>query len=326
MSRLGKKPEGRRVALVLLTLLAAASASLQAQDSTVSSPDSEHVLRVNVDLVSLPVAVTDEHFRSYGGLQKENFEVYENKVPQQINSVNQVDTPISVVLVFDRSGSVTGDIDLCKAFVREFFRFANPEDEYSLVEFNQQAYLLVPFTPQINRVMDFVGAARAAGRTAMFDAVVVALGEMQQVQNKRKVILLLTDGQDNYSTYGLKDIKNQLAQREDTTQIYTIGVVMGGFMSTYFGNTWEIRQGLDNLTQLAEVSGGKSFEISNPAEIPEVAAAISRELRVQYEVSYYSSNRTHDGRWRSVRVEVKPPRGAPPLVVRARPGYNAPPS
>ncbi len=302
-----------------LTFLPVASAQ---QPPPPSEPDV--IMRVNVDLVVLPVSVTDDRYRAYGGLQAENFQVYENGVRQKITNVEEKDSPISVGLVFDASGSVTPSIEICRAAVRTFFRFANPEDEYFLIEFSSRPVLLVPFTSESNQILRHVGAARTGGRTALYDAVYRALAEMQKARHQRRVLLILSDGIDNFSTFTERDIQSVLARMENSVQIYTLGVTqVGNFQLLQDMLPREVRMGPVNLARLAEMSGGHSFLLNGPGKLLDTVGRISRELRAQYEVTYQSSSEAGMGEWRSVRVEVQPPSGAPPLEVRTRPGYFA---
>ncbi|MFQ5777124.1 MAG: VWA domain-containing protein [Terriglobia bacterium] len=320
----GRFKQGLLGALALLTatLVSAAPPFLAAQQSLAPGPGlpprPDMALRVDVELVLLPVSVTDERYRAVSGLVRENFEVYEDKVRQEIASVNEADAPVSVGLVFDGSGSMADNIDLCKQAVRAFFQHANPEDEYFLIEFNDRPHLLVEFTSQTDRIMGFVGAARGGGSTAFYDAIYLALAQMEEARHSRKILLVLSDGADNHSRYSLKDVRNAL--RESDVQLYTIGV----FQPLPYRSTMEQEHGPALMANLAELSGGHGFELHNPYDLPDVTATISRELRTQYEISYHPSNREHDGQWRKVRVKVKAPPPAPRLRARTRSGYYAP--
>lgn len=311
-------------ALVLLavTLLLIPPLFLGAQQrfrpSAASRTRAGMVLRVDLDLVLLPVSVTDERSRAFSGLRPDEFEVYEDKVRQQIATVSEVDGPLSVGLVFNGSGSMSRNINLCKQAILAFFRYASREDEYFLIEFSDRPHLLSRFTSQTDRIMAYVGAARGGGRTALYDAIYFAIAEMQHARHDRKVLLVLSDGADNASRYTEKDIRNAI--QESGVQIYTIGV----FMPIPYRDNSELRAGPVNLARLGEISGGQGFVLDNPADLPDLTGKISRELRTQYEISYYPSKRVHDGQWRKVRVKVKAPPGAPPLEARTRSGYYAP--
>ncbi|MFQ5778703.1 MAG: VWA domain-containing protein [Terriglobia bacterium] len=289
-------------------------------------PEPETVMRVDVDLVVLPVSVTDNQYRGVSGLGAENFEVYEDGVRQEITRVQELDSPISVGLLFDASGSVTGNIELCRGAVRTFFGFAHPDDEYFLIEFATRPVLLVPFTTEIERILGHVGAARAGGRTAMYDAVFRALAQMEKARHKRKILLVLSDGQDNFSSTTEQDVANILMRMENSVQIYTLGVSpLRGFplIQKQFGNQLpaELRMGPINLARLAEMSGGRSFILDGPDRLLDTVGKISRELRTQYEVVYHSSTSSGNSQWRTVRLEVKPPRGVARLEAHTRPGY-----
>lgn len=308
--------------LTAVAVLAAPALLLLAQQASgvhAGSPTrADMALRVDVELVSLSVSVTDERYRAFSGLRVNHFEVYEDKVRQQIASVSEVDAPISVGFVFDGSGSMANKIDLCKLAVRAFFQYAHPDDEYFLIEFNDRPHLLTGFTSRTDRIMAYVGAARGGGTTALYDAIYLALAEMRKARHSRKIILVLSDGADNSSRYSEKDVRASL--RESDVQIYTIGV----FNPYSYRSTEEELYGPTNMARLAEMSGGNGFVLDNPAYLPDTTGKISRELRTQYEISYYPSNRIHDGRWRKVRVKVRAPAGAPILRAHTRSGYYAP--
>ena len=183
--------------LLVVTLLLIPPLFLGAQQrsgpSVASRTRADMVLRVDLDLVLLPVSVTDERSRAFSGLRPDEFEVYEDKVRQQIATLSEVDGPLSVGLVFDGSGSMANNINLCKQAVLEFFRYANREDEYFLIEFSDRPHLLSRFTSQNDRIMAYVGAARGGGRTALYDAIYFAIAERQNARHDRKVLLVLSD-------------------------------------------------------------------------------------------------------------------------------------
>lgn len=322
MSDRSKTKIPRVLSLLLMTLLPTSPPFLGAQQRPGSRTGLrtrvDMVLRVDVELVLLLVSVTDARFRAVRGLRPDNFQVYEDKVRQRINSVSEVDAPLSVGFVFDASGSVSNNINLCKQAVRAFFEHAHPEDEYFLIEFNNSPHLLAPFTSRTDRIMADVGAARSGGRTALYDAIYFAIAEVQKARNSRKVLLVLTDGADNASRYTERDIRNAL--RESDVLLYAIGV----FEPIPYRNTREQMAGPMNLARLARITGGHGFVLRNPYLLPDLTANISRELRTQYEITYYPTNRVRDGQWRRLRVKLKAPTEAPPLEARTRAGYYAP--
>ena len=228
MSDRFKKSLLRALALLVVTLLLISPLFLGAQQrsgpSAASRTRADMVLRVDLDLVLLPVSVTDYRSRAFSGLRPDDFQVYEDKVRQRIASVSEVDGPLSVGLVFDGSGSMSRNIDLCKQAILAFFRYASREDEYFLIEFSDRPHLLSRFTSQTDRIMAYVGAARGGGRTALYDAIYFAIAEMQHARHDRKVLLVLSDGADNASRYTEKDIRSAI--QESDVQIYTIGVFM----------------------------------------------------------------------------------------------------
>lgn len=303
-----------------LLLWSAFPASLPAWQFLVpgTATGGDTTFRSAVDVVTLSVSVTDKEYRSFSGLEKQDFSVYEDGVLQKLTAVNQVDNPVSVGLVFDASGSMADTIELCKQVVREFFQLAHPEDEYFLIEFANRPMILSGFTRQIKTIIDYVGAARGGGRTALYDGVYLAVAEMRKARHRRRILLLLSDGDDNFSTYNERDIRDVLGDKEVEIPIYTIGV-----FNSMSGNPWAGR-GADNLAKLSKMSGGRSFEVTGPDRLFEMARKISKELRTQYEIAYTPSNQKHDGQWRGVRVQLNQPPGGPKLQATTRPGYLAP--
>lgn len=305
-------------AAVLLAALVSYPAAQQPAGSSLLASRPTGVLRANVEMVLLPVSVTDDRYRSISGLARERFQLSEDGKPQEIVSVVEVDDPISVGLIFDGSGSMADQIELCKQAVRAFVEHAHPDDEYFLIEFSDHPHLLSGFTPRVDRILSLIGGARGGGRTALYDAIYLGLAEMQHARHPRRILLVLSDGADNHSRYSPNDIRQSL--RESGVQIYTIGV----FDPSPYRTTPEEVRGPSNMAGLAEMSGGRGFVLGNPAYLPDVTAKISRELRTLYRISYYPTNKVHNGQWRKIEVEVNPPPGAPPLNVSARSGYYAP--
>ncbi|MBI4466615.1 MAG: VWA domain-containing protein [Acidobacteria bacterium] len=282
----------------------------------------EKRFRVDVELVLVPVTVTDPYNRLVTGLSKEHFAVYEDKEPQEILYFSNEDAPISLGLVFDVSDSMNDSGKLergTKAAVR-FLETANPQDEFFLVQFSDTPELLSGFTANVEEIQNQLVYARADGRTALLDALYLALDIMHRGQNPKKALLVISDGGDNRSRYGVKDIK--AAVRESDVQIYAIGI----FDPVSERERPELVWGPSLLAELAEMTGGRMFpvELYNIHELPDIAAKISIELRNQYVLGYRPTNRQHDGTWRKIKVKLNPPKGLPPLTTYARSGYYAP--
>lgn len=276
-------------------------------------------IRVDTNLVLIPVSVTDPLNRFVTGLEKEHFRLLEDKVEQQISQFASEDAPLSVGLVFDASSSMGAKLAKSRQAAAQFFKTANPEDEFFLVQFNDRPELVVPFTHNTEEIQNRLAFTNAKGRTALLDGVYLAMNHMKKAKNARKAVLILSDGGDNSSRYTESEIKN--AVREADVQIYAIGI----FEPIHArGRTAEELSGPGLLSEMAEQTGGRHFAIENLNELPDVAAKIGIELRNQYVIGYSPTNATRDGKYRRVQVKLNQPRGLPALRPFWRQGYYAP--
>ncbi len=276
-------------------------------------------IRVDSTLVLIPVTVTDPLNRFVTGLDKENFKISEDKSDQIISSFSSEDAPISVGVVFDCSGSMGDKLMKSRQAVAQFFKTANPEDEFFLVQFNDNAQLIQPFTHNLEDIQNKLTFTQSKGRTALLDAIYMGLHEMKKAKNPRKALLIISDGGDNNSRYTETEVKNLV--KEADVQVYAIGIYeMGGAR----GRTPEEMSGPGLLTEVAEPTGGRMYEAGNINELPDIAAKIGMELRNQYLLGYAPSNRERDGKYRRVQVKIIQPRGLPPLRAYWRTGYYAP--
>jgi len=277
-------------------------------------------IRVNTTLVLIPVTVTDPLNRFVTGLEKENFKLAEDKVDQIITSFSSEDAPISVGVIFDCSGSMSNKMDKSRQAVAQFFKTANPEDEFFLVQFSNDAQMIQPFTHNLEEIQNRLTFTQAKGQTALLDAIYMGLHEMKKAQNPRKALLIISDGGDNNSRYTTTEVKNLV--KEADTQIYAIGIYETG---PNRGRTPEEANGPGLLTEITEPTGGRQYEVDNINELPDVAAKIGVELRNQYILGYAPRNQERDGKYRRVQVKIIQPRGLPPLRAYWRTGYYAPP-
>lgn len=276
-------------------------------------------IQVNVDMVTVGVTVTDPYDRIVTGLDENNFEVSDEKVPQKIVSFSTEDAPISVGMIFDSSGSMSDKIEKSREAALQFFKTSNPEDEFMLINFSERPNLISRFTSKFETLQDQLLFVKSGGKTALLDAIYMALDEMKAAHSSRKALLVISDGGDNHSRYTENEVKR--AVRESDTQIYCVGVLEP---LASRGRTPEESAGPSLLSDIAEVSGGRMFSVEDPSELPDIAEKISIELRNEYVIGYKPSNLVRDGRWRRIRVKLDPPRGLPPLQVYARTGYYAP--
>jgi Ca-activated chloride channel homolog len=299
--------------LVLLILLAAATLS-----PGQNLDDNGYKLGVNVELVQLPVSVLDKHGLPIRGLQLEHFAVYEDKVLQDISLFKQEDIPLSVGLVIDASGSMTDKHDRVSTAAMTFVRESNPEDETSIVSFGDDVNLEQDFTSNTRKLNSALDGISSNGDTALYDAVLLAARHLKEEGfHDKKVLLVVSDGEDNHSKYKLKEVLAAL--RESKIILYTIGLLSSDFTYMYGGGG-----GKKPLKQLAEVTGGASYFPKNVSDVEEVCKRIARDLRNQYTIGYKPSNEKLDGSWRKVLVQVNPPKTTSKVIVRTKQGYYAP--
>jgi VWFA-related protein len=298
--------------------------NIQKREGAPLKPENEELsrpanLRVDTNLVLIPVSVTDPLNRFVTGLERENFKIFEDKVEQTISQFASEDAPLSVGLVFDTSNSMGSKLQKSRQAAAQFFKTANPEDEFFLVQFNDRPELVIPFTSNPEEIQNRLTFTQAKGRTALLDGIYLAMNYMKKAKNPRKAVLVISDGGDNSSRYTESEIKNLV--READVQLYAIGIFepIGAR-----GRTAEELSGPGLLSELAEQTGGKHFAIENINELPDVAAKIGIELRNQYLIGYSPKNQDRDGKYRKVQVKLIQPRGLPPLRPSWRQGYYAP--
>jgi VWFA-related protein len=276
-------------------------------------------IRIDTNLVLIPVTVTDPLNRFVTGLEQDSFRIYEDKAEQKVVSFGSEDAPLSIGIVFDTSGSMGPKLDKSRQAVTEFFKTANPEDEAFLVVFNDKPELVTPFTHNLEEIQNRLTFTQSKGRTALLDGIYLGLHTMKKAKNPRKALVVISDGGDNSSRYTETEIKNLV--KEADVQIYAIGIYEPVQSR---GRTPEELAGPGLLTDISEPTGGRHFVVENLNELPDVAAKIGIELRNQYVIGYSPSNQTRDGKYRKVSVKLIQPRGLPPLHAFWRTGYYAP--
>jgi Ca-activated chloride channel family protein len=290
-----------------------------ATSSSSAQPGAELKLRVDTNLVQIPVAVTDSLNRFVLGLQKEDFHLIEDGVEQTVAHFSGDDAPLSVGLVFDESGSMDYKLRTSQAAVTHFLKTMNADDETFLVEFGESAKLSVGFTSNTGEIETALTKAQPGGLTALLDAVHTALAEMKKAKNSRKAVVIISDGGDNHSQYTAAQIESLV--READVQIYAMGVFEPGLP---FGLAPEEISGPKLLSEIATQTGGRAFSAALTSDLPSVAARIAVELRNQYVIGYYPKNQTTDGKYRKVEVKLTQPSGMSPLKAHWRLGYYAP--
>jgi VWFA-related protein len=250
--------------------------------------------------------VTDALDRPVTALPRESFRVLEDGVEQTITSFAREEAPVSLGLLFDSSGSMKSRIEGSITALKHLFQATIAGDEFILVQFADQARLLGGFTPDPDEIQSRLGFVEPKGWTALLDAIAMGTHQMKTAKNRRRVLVVLSDGNDNNSRFTVAEIKNMVI--EGDVRVYAIGL--------YY------RPRL--LRQLADETGGKVLVAQNISELPDLVQRLSAEIRNQYLLGYTSSNAPNDGKYHKVRVEVVQPPGAPPLRASWRRGYYAP--
>jgi Ca-activated chloride channel family protein len=273
-------------------------------------------MKVDVDLVLVPVTITDPMNRLVTGLEKDNFQLYEGNTQQQIKTFSSEDAPVSIGVIFDSSGSMASKMDRAKEAVVEFFKTANPQDEFFMITFSDEPEVIADFTNSVDEIQNKLIYAVPRKRTALLDAIYMGLSKMREAKYPKKALLIISDGGDNHSRYTENEIKANV--KEADVMIYAIGIY------DRYASAMEERLGPQLLSDMCEISGGRAFTIDNPNDLADVATKIGIELRNQYVLGYRPNKILHDGKWRKIKVKLLPPKGLPPLKVYARTGYYAP--
>jgi VWFA-related protein len=270
-------------------------------------------LNVDVEMVELSVAVTDDHDRPVGGLLKENFKILEDRIEQPIAIFKHEDIPLSLGLVIDNSRSMEPRKERLDAAATSFVRHSNPEDETFIVHFDSEARLTRGFTSDLKNLEQALASAQPFGETAIYDAITVALGEMERSKYRKKTLLLITDGVDNVSRATLDQTVEMLKRRSVTTYVVGLLSQSGGVQSE------------NSLVRIAEGSGGHAYFPANVDEARSTIEQMARNLREQYTIGYIPTNPMKNGAWRSVRIEINVPGlSASKFTAKYRHGYYGP--
>jgi Ca-activated chloride channel homolog len=301
--------------LAVLALLMALPATAQSQSSLPSNPD-EYQISVKVGLVLLPVIVTDHKGREVSGLAETDFHVYEDGRPQQLSFFEPEDVPVTVGLVIDNSGSMRAKRPQIAAAAEQFAKSSNHNDQLFVVNFNQRVSMGlprgVPFTSDLQSLLDAVTRTPAAGNTALYDAVAVALNHAKSGTATRKALIVISDGDDNSSRTTLSNLI-KMAEASNT-EIYSLGVFDEMYSGSHSGKV---------LKRLSKVTGGRAYFPDTPSQIVGICQQIAQNLRHQYTIGYASNNPGVSGKYHSLQVTVSSP-SASALRVSTRSGYTMP--
>jgi Ca-activated chloride channel family protein len=288
-----KRDSAQPQALVILASLLIVGSTFAARQTPGPS------LKVDVDLVLVNATVTDAEGRYVVGLEKENFQIWEDKVAQQVEYFSTEDDPLSVGLIFDASSSMRPTLEYSRQAALAFLETAGARDEYFLVEFADRAHVTVDTTNDIAKLQEHILFIPAKGSTALYDAVYVGVEKLKKANNPKRALITITDGDENHSRYTFSNLRDFV--REQNLQIFSIGA-------------W------GPINNLVELTGGYAFHGDGLADI---CQKIAVELKNEYVIGYRSTNLAKDGRWRKIQLKVNAPRGLSNLHVRSKTGYYA---
>jgi Ca-activated chloride channel family protein len=264
-------------------------------------------IRVDVNLVLIPVTVTDSYERPVVGLRKSDFHLFEEGVEQEISQFFRDEAPISVGIVFDASKSMNKKMNESREAVRQFLKMSMPGDEFFLMKFSDAPEQICDFTTETKDIEDTLPSIQADGWTSLYDAISLGVNKIKHARHGRKVLLVLSDGGDNNSRFTEHAILDFV--KEADVRIFSISIL----------------ERSHTLEAIAEESGGRAFRVRKLDELPEMAAKVSAELHSEYVLGYAPTERPVDGKYRKLKVQLAPRAdGAPQLHTSWKRGYYSP--
>lgn len=271
---------------------------------------------LNTGIVNVIISVTDPYGRFVTGLSKEHFDVFDDKVKQQVAHFSDEDTPVSLGIVYDVSGSMKERLTRSIRALRRFIETSHNDDDFFLIGFNNRAKLVHDFTTSADQIAGHLMFVQPGGSTALYDAAYLAVEKVQQGRHTKKALLIISDGQDNNSRYTYKELRNRV--KEADVQIYAIGITdpavdsMAGF-------------GRSVLEEVTRMTGGRAFfpNAYNEPELIEICTRIALELRHQYSIGFYPTDMASTAKWHKVQVKINPPKGLGRLTLTYKDGYQS---
>lgn len=274
------------------------------------------LIRSNVDLVMVPVTITDAMDRPVVGLDRDNFQLFENKQQQEIRHFSTDDAPVSIGIILDTSGSMGNKLERAREAVQQFCEASNPQDEFFMITFSDAPHSTTDFTNRPQELENGLLGVRAQGRTALLDSIYLGLQKMSKARYSRRALLIISDGGDNHSRFSDREV--HAAAKEADVLIYAVGI-----FDTYF-NTAEEMSGPGLLHSFTSLTGGQTYTLGSVAELPAVTRNIGNQLRHQYVLAYRPEFKARDGKWHKISVKLRLPKSVHAFLhVNARPGYYA---
>src|SRR5262245_21937090 len=313
----------RKSALALVFLLSSLGGLAQDRSAQKKQEkDKDYTLRVEALEVQLPISILDKAGRPVDGLKQEHFQIFEDKVLQTIKTFRHEDIPLSLALVIDNSGSMRNKRERVNSSALAFVRESNPEDETAIINFDDSAYLEQDFTGSIGDLIDSLENIDARGETALYDALYLASEKvMKDGKKDKKVLLVISDGEDNASKYGINKVIEALRQSKVT--LYAIGLLEEDDQRGGLFKKPPSKKAKDDLLKFAEITGGRAYFPKSLDEVEDLVKGIAHDLRNHYTISYTPTNKNRDGSWRDVTVKINPPKNMPKITWQTKQGYYA---
>jgi Ca-activated chloride channel family protein len=269
-------------------------------------------LRADVNVVQIPVTVTDPSGAPVTGLSRDQFRIFEDGIEQPLAHLSSQDAPLSLGIIFDASASMDGKLNSAREAVAKLADPVVPGDEFFVVQFSDAPKLIQGFTPDPGLVRSALQSVRADGWTALFDAIRLSIDQLKKAHNPRHALVVLSDGADNNSRFTEHEIVDLL--RESDVMVFAIAI----------NGPMVAPASFKVLKKIAESTGGRMYQIDKVSQLPDAVGKINRALRDQYTLSYYPTNTRHDGKYHRILVKIIPPLGSPSLRASWRRGYYAP--
>jgi VWFA-related protein len=286
--------------------------------SDVEKKDGRYTLHRDVEEVVLNATVLDESGRLVNELKKEDFHLFEDGVPQTIVSFQHADTPVSMGILVDNSGSMRSKRGAVNSAALDLVRASNPQDEAFIVNFSDEAFIDQDFTSNINKLRDGLAHLDSKGGTALYDATVASADQLSKGASKPKqVLLIITDGEDNASGLTLEQTIRRVQDLQGPT-IYAIGLLFGDENSGR-----ESRRARRALQLLADETGGIAYFPRSLDEVDGITAEVARDIRSQYTLGYHSTKPASQGGYRAIKMDARQPGSRKSLNVRTKAGYYA---
>jgi len=274
-----------------------------------------HALRTSVNLVLLPVTVFDPEERLVTGLKASAFQVFEDKRQREIEYFSTEDSPLSITLLLDLSGSMADKFDIERQAISQFYTNANARDEYSVITFADDPHVIAHSIRSLDAIESSLDGEKPHGNTSLIDAVWSGADLMRTAEYQRRYLLLITDGGDNYSRHSMHQLVKKL--EESDVEVYAIGIFDEGAFKTVeeaMGRRW--------LQRITDATGGRTVAVKRDSDVAPAAASISREMREEYVLGWRPGTSQAEPDRRKVRVMIVPPRGSAPLRAYYKTGYS----